>query len=290
MSTRLGPNEIHSSIFKAVDGFTTAAMNGNNWSDQKLMDSWNKHQKVWWRVYGKGFILGMVAWVVAFAGVFVAAEHVSRTAGLITFFAWIIGASAHGIWAYSRNKRTVTPDELEALRSTLALTPLQRTYMEAVIDLYASKAMTAEDRKEILGNMNALMDEEDRLASQREALEVLYASAEHRQQIADEVSRLEERVQNATDEEARAAWASSLQIARDRLAKFGHSGSVTERIDAQRELISQTLMSFREMLVRLRNAPTAGPDNLDVLRGRVSQIREQSQALESAYDELRMLS
>lgn len=290
---RFTKKELHPTVFDAVNDWQSSVMMGMSSGGDGyagLMKTYNKHQKAWWKEYGKGFILGLLAYIAAIAMplLLINATGNRSWAGLLGVV--FVALVAHGIWAYYRNKGQITTDELKALLPDLKLSPLAQQYTEAFLDLFTNKAMDATYRHEVLAQLNTLMDEAQRLEEQKQNLAAQLGDSHLRDQLLSNIERLERMVETTHDEIAKETYASSLQIARKRMERFQGGAPVMERIEAQLELIGQTMSSFREVLGRLRSTPQLEANDLGALRQRVNDIQSQGANLESAYEELNALA
>ncbi len=291
---RFTKSDLHPTIFEAFNKWQTEFMYGfaSQTADGKVgkMEVYNRHQKAWWKEYGKSVLLASAFWLLMIFGFFAAANRFDNKTLAIGSLLSMVGASAHGVWGYYKNKNTVTTDELEALLPDLKLNSLQTDYCHAFLDLFRNNGIAADHRREILAQMNTLLDESLSLQEKRKNLTEYLGDQETRTRLKGEVERLETRLGATVDPEAQETFRSSLEIAQNRLNRFGSSAPIVERMDAQVELISQTMGSLREVLVRLRNAPEIEQHDLESLRGRVDRIHDQGRILESAFDEIRALT
>lgn len=291
---RFTKSDLHPTIFDAVNQWqshvTMTMATDLGLGKSEKYEAYNRHQKVWWKEYGKAVLIGSGIWATLIAGCLVAAKATDNRMFAAGAMLSICAAVAHGIWAYYENKKLITLDELEALLPSLDLSQLQVDYCAAFVDLYKNKGIDTTHRKEILGQLNLLIDESARLSAQKVSLSEYLGATEHREKLRNEVERLESKMNATQDQVTRDTYAGSLEIARKRLERFGASAPILERIDAQIELVSQTMGSMREVLVRLRNAPSVDSSDLGSLRTRVEQIQNQGNILESAFDEIRALA
>ncbi len=290
---RFTHQELHPSIFEALNEWqsqlgvlmTTA---GEDRASQ--IAAHNRHQKAWWKEYGNAVMAWGIGYFSVGSGLFVIADNLNNGGFAALGLGVFIGAIIHGCVGYSKNRGQVTLDELEALLPSLNLSPLQRVYAEIFVALQGSVALEAGHRREILDQLNQLLDDGLRLAKQRKLLADQFGSQEMRDGLETEVRALELRVSSTQDSLAREAFEKSLVMARARLARYGDSAPLVERADGQLELINQTMASLREILISFAQAPKAEELDIAALRDRVGQIQSQSQAIESAFDEIRTLA
>jgi hypothetical protein len=101
---------------------------------------------------------------------------------------------------------------------------------------------------------------------------------------------LAERITEVQDPQARKDLTQSLAMCDERLCKARELSPLLERLDAQWEVIEQTLLSVQGSVSRLQVAPTAitAPDVEEVKRV-VSQVTTQTQAVEDAVQQVMAL-
>lgn len=288
---RFTKKDLHPSVFEAVNTWQSRIMYNLGQGNQigqgsSLMDIYNKHQKVWWKEYGKGFSIWAAAYLSAFAGSFVVINATNNKAFALLFVAVIIAATAHSIYGYYKNKEKITAGELEALLPGLDLTEIQREYCVCFLHLVRSKSVGDDHRREILSQLNQLLDEYERLKEQRLLLSERAGAFEQLEKLKGEIAQMTSRMAGTTDEDAKETFAKSIEIAEGRMERLMKSAPMVERVDAQIALVNQTMGAFTEVLARLKQSDRDGAPELSTLRSRIADVASHSSALESAMDEL----
>lgn len=199
------------------------------------------------------------------------------------------GAGSFVLGRLGRNK-SVSAEELRALASGLQLGRSEAIYLETVCALLeAGDNVDEQTGRDILNTLHELLDQahyvEGRLERLRKA-----ASAESAQELEAERERLAGRVAQAEDAQARKDLSQSLDICDERLQNARTLSPLIERLDAQREVIQQTLLSVQSSVSRLQVAPTAlaAPDVEEVKRV-VSEVTAQTRAVEDAVQQVMSL-
>jgi hypothetical protein len=92
------------------------------------------------------------------------------------------------------------------------------------------------------------------------------------------------------DERARADLSQSLAICEERLRNARELDPLIERLDAQREVVIQTMLSVQSSVSRLQIAPSAltAPDVADVRRV-IGEVNVQTKAVEDAVQQVMAL-
>lgn len=282
---RIEPTTIHPTVWTAIDECTYEAY----WNVGKGLlpaqrSAVSKHEKIWYATYGKGCAL----WAVGLAGVFFGTvSAVPKDLKGIAAFASVCLALLVFTMLYRKNKRQITLAELEALIPALNLSPVQRTYVEALVALQ-KLSLPASTHNELVSQLNELLDEEARLLQVRErASEGIIAES-----LPDQVDEIERRLGDTTDPVAREALVKSLEIARNRMAASRDIPVLVQRIDAQVMMIGQSVGSMRDTLTRLSMAPEPDANQLDLspIRDAVQQAQVHASALESAVNEVQGLT
>lgn len=274
---RIDSKLVSPSLWKALDAYEAGIYAG------RVGEGWAKHQQIWWKTYGKGFLLGSIAYVALLIG----SIAVSRTLDSPALMLLTLGAlSAHAVWAYSRNRRSLTPEELEALLPDLQLTPNGRIYAECLVALHRAPIDPA-SRREAMVELQALMADEDQLATYRAEAEAIAASSDA-DEVLREIEVLEAKLNSVTDPVAQATYAQSLEIARGRLDSANRYRPYFERVDAQLEVVRQTLLRFRSDLGRASGSGRlTALESLPGLRRSALEIRSHAEEIERAVEELR---
>lgn len=288
---RFTKKDLHPSVFEAVNTWQSRIMynlgqTGQTGQGPSMMDTYNKHQKVWWKEYGKGFSIWAAVYLSGFAGSFVLINATKNKAFAWLFVAVIIAATAHGIYGYYKNKEKITAEELEALLPGLDLTEIQREYCTCFLHLVRSKSVGDDHRREILSQLNQLLDEYERLKEQRVLLSERAGAFEQLEKLKGEIAQMTSRMNATGDPDARDTFAKSIEIAEGRMDRLTKSAPMVERVDAQIALVNQTMGAFTEVLARLKQSDRDGAPELSTLRARIAEVASHSSALESAFDEL----
>ncbi|MGV3615998.1 MAG: hypothetical protein ACO1SV_11745 [Fimbriimonas sp.] len=279
---------VHPSIFAASDRITERMwMTGGFSGTPEEMKAYAEHSALWWKEYGRSLILGFIACVASFAGVAVVEDFLPKAATVVlavSLIAFWIGVSVVG---YKRNKRSLTPQELRALAPAMDLTAIQRVYADALVAV-AELGLPDPQYREVVGELNRLLDEEARLLALRER----GGSPASHEEIQKERTRLAERLATMQDPIAAEAIRRSLEICEARLHAATELSLVEQRVEAQIEMIDQAIRGIRDSLLRLRTAPTSMAAGLDIdaVRHTVDAAHHHTVALEKAVDEVRTLA
>ena len=184
---------------------------------------------------------------------------------------------------------------LRELLSQVAQTRAERTYAETVF-LLTERGMSKNEPREkesrsLLAQMNALM----RAGSELEAQETKLRGSTAPDQVAAlqaESEELERRRDAATDPAARQALTQSLELCAARLESARRLGPVRERVQAQQEVVTQTLLTLQGALVHRNAVPEGGDASLSLppvaarVQEVVTQINNQTRAVEEAVQEV----
>lgn len=287
MAMLIHRDELHASIFQAKDKFTSRMATADH-ADPKDYDAYQQYLN---KLFSNSSPMTWVAFIGFLAGfIFLVVEARVNRLFLPAAMAYMgIGAYFFYRW-YLNQKQSIGLEALEALAPRLDLTPDARNYLQAVFSLVRTPAIDSETRSELLSQLLRLMDERTKLAVAIDPLRKAATTSVRNEAIHADVARLELAVSTTSDHIARETYETSLELARARLAKLNSATPVKERIEAQIELIDQTLAGFSDTLARINDpgdASTTG--DLGALRARVAQIQSQSQNLESATNEIREL-
>jgi hypothetical protein len=288
---RFTKKDLHPSVFEAVNTWQSRIMynlgqTGQTGQGPSLMDIYNKHQKVWWKEYGKAFGLWSAIYTVSFFGAMVLLGRNRDITFLWLVLAVGIAAIVHSVIGYKNNKEKITAGELEALLPGLDLTEIQREYCTCFLHLVRSQSVEDDHRKEILSQLNQLLDEYERLKQQRELLRERAGAFEQLEKLKGEIEQMTTRMNTTTDADAKDTFAKSIEIAEGRMNRQLKSAPMVERVDAQIALVNQTMGAFTEVLARLKQSDRDGAPELSTLRARIAEVASHSSALESAFDEL----
>lgn len=186
--------------------------------------------------------------------------------------------------------RSVSAEELRALSTGVEFGQPEAVYVETICALLeAGENVTEQTGREILASLNQLLEQASYVEERLDRLQKA-ASTESVHDLAEERDRLSERASEAADPQARADLNQSLVICDERLRNARALAPLIERLDAQREVIHQTMLSVQSSVSRLQIAPAAiaGPDVEDVKRV-VSQVTAQTHAVEDAVQQVMSL-
>jgi hypothetical protein len=217
-------------------------------------------------------------------------EEIGIATGVTAYFgtlATVIASVAAG--KSSRNK-TVTAEELRSLSQGVELGWSEKVYLDTVCALMEAGGQVADDvGRSILRAAGDLLEQARYVGVRLERLRAA-ASASSVADLAAERDRLAERAEQAIDAQARADLAQSLKMCEQRLQNARTLEPLIERLDAQREVIHQTLLSVHSSVSRLQVAPAAlaAPDVEEVQRV-LGQVTAQTKAVEDAVQEVMSL-
>ncbi len=248
-----------------------------------MMAAAGKHQTEWFKEYGRGFALWGALWIIGTFGM----AWVGKQLGLgpTLMFVGIAGAGIHAWFATQKNRRTASVKELEALLPILKLDDMGRLYAETLVQVFQSK-LPEEARSEAISELNRLMSEHEHLKAGRERLESAISSSQVGE-ISQDIERLERKVAETQDAEAKRGFEDSLSIARQRMETAQRFQPYLERTDAQVELVKQALLNLKSDLGRLSLSPTVlEVSPIDGLRRSTLSIRSQADEIEKAILEL----
>ncbi len=242
-----------------------------------------------WRIFGAALMGGtVVGGSVALSG-----AHGAAIGGL-TFLGAYLSAIGTGVGSlllttYGRNT-SVSAEELRALSAGLELGPSEMIYLETVCALLeAGNNISELTGRDILGTLGTLLEQARYVNDRRERLRKA-TGAESAVELVEERERLAGRIAKVEDPQARQDLTQSLAMYDERLRNARELTPLLERLDAQCEVIEQTLLSVQASVSRLQVAPTAltAPDVEEVKRV-VSQITAQTQAVEDAVQQVMAL-
>jgi hypothetical protein len=242
-----------------------------------------------WRILGAAAMGGAIAGTtVALSG-----AHGAAIGGL-TFMGAYLSAIGTGLGSmlmvkFGRNK-PVSAEELRALSTGLELGRPQMVYLETVCALMeAGNNISAQTAKDILSTLNTLLEQALYVNDRRERLRKA-TGAESAAELVEERERLAGRIAKAEDPQARQDLTQSLAMSDERLRNARELSPLLERLDAQCEVIEQTLLSVQGSVSRLQIAPTAltAPDVEEVKRV-VGEVTAQTQAVEDAVQQVMSL-
>ena len=223
---------------------------------------------------------------------------------IIAFFAAVVfGAPALAIawfrrkplWPFRRRRAektrgALTPELLATLTAAITPSEAEKAYVDSVrAMLELDKQMDEPTAQRILGQLNALLESSYQLEHQRQGLAVTLGPNTLRELEAKR-EELAQELNETSDTMAREIARQSLEICEGRLASMEALEPIRERVDAQQEVIVQTLLSLQTALTHMRIAPaeTAPPD-VEAVRDTISQIQRQARSVEQAVAEVATL-
>ena len=281
---------LHPRIYEATDDWEARFYQFGQKSEEFNRTA-ARHHTIWLKTYGGTFLLRLGVDLGIAIGGPLALDALGAPDPIARVFAiaGLTGMVADMLLFVRRNRRTVSPEELKNLLPTLELSPLERVYCEAVIALAENREVPETGKQEIVAQLNRLLSAHVRLEEQRAGLLGAMGDLQARADLEAERDALRAKRQAATDAVALGALEKSLELCERRLENRTAVEPGLERLDAQAEMIRQTLLSLRESLARLRAAgPLASPDVEDIKRS-VEGITAQTRSVEQAVEEVLQL-
>lgn len=233
---------------------------------------------------------------------FLAAVTVAMIVQGAAAWAWLpgtlggIAAGIAGVWRSVRSRRAgraaeeqdrIHHDLLANWLPVLTLSRLERTYCEA-LQVLANDRSALDERtgREILGQLNALIERSREIGARRASVIAALENGEDAR-IEAERADLAKRAGAASDPIARQALENSLQMCDARISNLGKLKPALERLEAQQEVILQTMASVQSSLARWQAAPSVSdlPD-LGQIQQAVVQIDDETYAAEQAVQEV----
>jgi hypothetical protein len=183
--------------------------------------------------------------------------------------------------------RPLSEAELRRAAASLPSNPSEQRYLGTLYELLsAAPALGQQPARDLLPQLNELLQNDRHLELQRERAQAAMGSRTPAELEAERAD-LARRTEAATDPVARQAMQQSLELCEERLRGIYALEPQLARIEAQRELISQTFASVQSALAGVQ-ATSGAPAATGVERlGRtVLQINQQTRALEEAVQEV----
>ncbi|RYG21240.1 hypothetical protein EON82_19175 [bacterium] len=278
------PPTIHPCIQKAVDetmreAFNPALLSTGDEGRRALGQFQSLRNKRIWPM----LLSGLVA-LFLFIGMGASFDDGLMTAG------WILAAALVSTIAFmfvQGRRLAMTNEELVHLAPALRLTRIQRAYLDARTVL-ESLALPAEMESELTGQLTQLVDEEARLLAMKEQGNVRATPPEA---IEAELEALRERLAAATDPASRDALEHGLRTCERRLASAQGLSLVIQRIDAQLEMIAQSIGDVRDGLHRMRMAPESSATSVEMvsIRETLEHVQNHAAAIEKAVAEVQAI-
>lgn len=257
--------------------------------DKDALIRYQKFSSEWWQHRKRRWTLGSVSWLATAVPMFATWGHLDKPVRGLLLLGWLVaGGVAAGV-GYSLENQAVSVREMEMLADQADLDPVQRQYVAALTRLYRT-SFTPEFRADLRDQMNRLMLEYDRLKDQHDSIESLLGESELGDTIRHDIARIETKIHTSVDEAARATYQESLEIAKRRLQKFEQGAPLLERVEGQMELVAQSLAAFAEAMTHaVQSDQNAFEGAVDGLRGRLESVREHTEAISQAFDDLQFI-
>lgn len=282
---------INPAVWKALRSTATAQamVAGAGHGDKDAVIRYQKFSSEWWKHRKKRWTVGAVSWMATSVPMFAAWGHVDKPVKLFLLLGWLaVGGLSAGI-GYSLENQALSVREMEMLAEQSDLDPVQRQYVAALARLYRT-SFTPEFLAELREQMNRLMLEYDRLKDQRDSLEAMLGDSDLGDAIRTDIERIESKMNHAIDPSARATYQESLDIAKRRLKKFEQGAPLLEQVEGQMELVTQSLAAFAESMTHTVKSDRTSLDGaIDGLRDRLERVREHTEAISQAYEDLQFL-
>ncbi|MBC7806139.1 MAG: hypothetical protein H7145_08315 [Akkermansiaceae bacterium] len=226
-----------------------------------------------------------------FAGPFLAA--------MVLLLGFLLGYSSYSQEIYRRagnenTTKTLVKGFLADALCQVYRTRTEHTYCDAVRELCPRQAgkegvISADLRREQMTQLNALLDSGRRLDAVRAEIANVLATASV-ETLRAEADALRQRQEQSSDPGTRSAFAQSLALCEERLRRAESLDSLTERIEAEQELVYQAFRAAQSSIASLRVSPAAaGIDaatGTTAVAGVAETIGRQTRAVEAAVQEL----
>jgi hypothetical protein len=297
----VGLNDLDSSIAEKIAARINVLFGALNKSDRSAlkpedMSARGVLLKRWkgkgWGLAGRtmiGSVLGMGSGVAL--GTLVGDPGVMAAFG---FMGGYLGTLTGLVGSLLRRRKTartsISAEELRAVAPDAALSAAEAAYVEVVCSLLeVGDNVSEETGHDILQAMGTVLERHRHIEAQLERLKKMVGN-ESVQALELEHVRLVERVAAAEDSQAREDLNQSLTMCAKRLQDVQALGPSIERLEAQKEVLHQTLLSIQASAVRLQAAPRAVtlPDTTEI-RQAVEEVTVQTRAVEDAVNEVLVL-
>lgn len=191
---------------------------------------------------------------------------------------------------YKSVQTSMSAEELRAVMHIASLSPTEASYIEVVCSLLeAGENISEEIAREILQSLSILIERYRHIDAQLERLKKVVGN-ESVEALEAEHSRLVDRTAHVDDPQAKEDMQQSLAMCEKRLQDVRALAPSIERLEAQKEVLHQTLMTTQASVVRLQSAPRAVslPDTTE-LRQAVDEVTMKTRAVEEAVAEVLVL-
>jgi hypothetical protein len=292
---------LHSRIYEALDQLQAKMISGNaaipapediadplsRAAQKPVMDVVGRHTQIWWRTYGTEFTLKGLGVMLANIATLGLAAQLNHPAALVfPTGMFTISCIAAYRWV-KRNERTVAPEELRNLLPALELNVVERAYCDAILEVSEHPALDRQNAQEIADQLNELLTNSVELDGQRALLIRALGNIRATAELERERELLEHKLTGTLDPVAREALQQSLHLCENRLYNRRSLDPLLQRLDAQQEMIRQSLMNVGESLARLRVAPhTVHNPDIDAIKRSVVDINRQANSVEEAVQEV----
>lgn len=233
-------------------------------------------------------ILVLLFDAMALVGLFVFWVTLGGFAALLLFL--IIAGDNIGFmgWCKKRERRRrYHPVLLRAVLPLLNQTETEQSYVRALLQLTKQVNLLGEtSARSLLSQLKILMGSSEEIAIQERGIQSAM-SGQNRAEVEAMRDNLALRVSEARDSEARETLTQTLALCETRLQRAIALDPLGERLEAQQEMIRQTLSSVGESLAALALAPQtlAGPQ-LEMVQESLRTIQNQTRAVEQAVQEV----
>ena len=183
--------------------------------------------------------------------------------------------------------KSMTSEEVRAACPVIDATPSETSYFESIaLILEIGAQLDAQTGKDILSELNVLTAQARQLQAHRDNLRAVI-NAESADALVAQREDLRTKLSRTTDEAARRAIKQSIELLETRCQVAQTLQPSLERVEAQQEVIRQTLASVQSSLARMKVAPDAltAPD-IAVIQSSISEVTGQTRAVEQAVQEV----
>jgi len=190
--------------------------------------------------------------------------------------------------------RPLTPDTLRFLFEVLQPRGEDAVYARSVLlllTLVQENRMPEPQARDILAQLNGLMESDRELLNKLESIEQAIRAGEDVETLTAEQAQMETRLSATKDDAVRQATERSLAMLQTRIQNAQDLLTLNERIHAQRDAIGQTLASLESSLGRMHVSPDINDDQeMNTLQSTVTDLNRQSRSVEQAVAEVVRLS
>jgi hypothetical protein len=235
----------------------------------------------------------------SFAMIFLGARFAETIQPLfISMLSLSFASSIGATWMMARTsdpipamRKSVKNAELRAVFPLLTLSRAERIYCDTLLLLSDSPVDSdAQMMEDILRQLNALVDNSRQIDGQRDRI-LAAIGTNGTADLEEERAGLARQIANEDDALVRQDLQQSLEMCESRLEDARALERSLKRLDAQHQVVLQTLASVHSSLARKQVAPTplAAPDLAEIQQA-VTRINVQTQAVEKAVQEVMAVS